>query len=259
MTGKRRYKGAMPRRLAAALLLLAAPLRAQELPEGQGPGEYEAWLATGPAVKGSVLSFEAWQQAAGVAGVLPTWQIVRTASMWRQCAGPPFEIPPPQHWPGMAKTLRFIRGHIRPAIGPVEAVSGYRNPALNQCAGGSANSAHKDYFALDLIPLRPIERGELMRRLCSVHARAGPAAEAGLGFYTYLRFHIDTKSFRRWGSAGPAGNESPCAVIERGEDPLAPPLPPAEPVPAEPVPPQAPPAHIAPPSPPAPPNVNQPQ
>ena len=219
----------MSRCLAFLLLLAAAPLSAQELPEGQSKAEYDAWLATGPAIRGSVLSFESWQQAAGVGGVLPTWQITRTASMWRTCSGPPFEIPPPQHWPGMAKTLRFIRDHVRPAIGPVEAVSGYRNPALNQCAGGAVGSAHRDYFALDLIPLLPITRLELMRRLCAVHAAAGPAAGAGLGFYSFLRFHIDTRSFRRWGSAGPAGNESPCAVLERGGDPEAPPLTPPTP------------------------------
>ena len=60
----------------------------------------------------------------------------------------------------------------------------------------------------------------------TAHARYGPAATAGLGFYTYTRFHVDTRSFRRWGSAGPQGNESPCAVLERGGDPEAPPLPP---------------------------------
>ena len=230
----------MLRRLAAFfLLLIASPLRAQELPEGQGQAEYEAWVASGPGVRGSVLSFEAWQQAAGVSYVLPTWQIVRTASMWRQCAGPPFEVPPPAHWPGMAKTLRFIRDHIRPAIGPVEAVSGYRNPVLNQCAGGAANSAHRDFFALDLIPVQPIARIDLMRRLCAVHSASGGPAGAGLGFYAFQRFHIDTRSFRRWGSAGPLGNESPCAVLERGGDPTAPPLPPPPVLPPVSVPPIA--------------------
>jgi hypothetical protein len=216
-------------------LFVSAPLAAQDLPEGQGRAEYEAWLASGPAVRGSVLSFEAWQQAAGVAGILPTWQITRTASMWRQCAAQPFEIPPPPHWPGMARTLRFIRDRVRPAIGPVEAVSGYRNPALNQCAGGSGNSSHKDYFALDLVPLQPITRLELMRRMCAVHAAAGEAAAVGLGFYAFLRFHIDTRGFRRWGAAGPAGNESPCALIERGEDPTAPPAAPPAPVESAPI------------------------
>jgi hypothetical protein len=217
--------------LRALALFLAAfplvPVSAQELPDGQSEADYQAWVAAGgPGMRGAILSFESWQQAAGVSGVLPTYQILRTASMWRECGGQPFEVPPPPHWPGMAKTLRFIRDHVRPALGPVEAVSGYRNPVLNACARGSQNSAHRDYFALDLVPVRPIERGELFRILCAVHARYGPAGEAGLGFYAFQRFHIDTRSFRRWGTAGPAGNESPCALIERGEDPLAPPLPP---------------------------------
>lgn len=228
----------MQRNLVLLLALLLAPARAtaQELPVGQGQAEYSAWLASSPAVRGSVLSFESWQAAAGVAHVLPTWQVIRTASMWRECNGPPFEVPPPQHWPSMVQTLRFIRDHVRPALGPVEAVSGYRNPALNACARGSQRSAHLDYYALDLIPVTPIDRGELFRRLCAVHARAGQPSEVGLGFYTFQRFHIDTRGFRRWGSAGPAGNESPCALIERGEDPLA--APPAQPVPQ--TPPQAP-------------------
>lgn len=209
----------------AAASIGAPPAIAQQLPEGQGEAEYQAWLAD-PGARGAVLSFEAWQQAAGVHGVLPTWQIVRTASMWRECGGPPFEIPPHHHWPQMVKTLRFIRDQVRPALGPVEAVSGYRNEALNACARGAPGSAHRDYFALDLIPLRPIERGELFRILCRVHAASGRAYDAGLGFYAFQRFHVDTRSFRRWGAAGPAGNESPCALIERGEDPLAPPQPP---------------------------------
>lgn len=222
---------------AVALLLLAqgATLTAQELPEGQGEAEYRAWLAASPGVRGSVLSFESWQQAAGVAGVLPTWQVIRTASMWRACGGAPFEVPPFRLWPGMTKTLRFIRDHVRPALGPVQAVSGYRNPALNACARGSERSAHLDYFALDLVPVVPLERRELFRRLCALHAAHGAASGVGLGFYAFQRFHIDTRSFRRWGAAGPGGNESPCALIERGEDPEAPP-----------------PLHVAPPDPPVP-------
>ncbi len=212
------------------LVMSSAPLRAQQLPEGQGPAEYRAWLASAPAVRGAVLSFEAWQEAAGVLGVLPTGQMLRTASMWRECGGPPFEVPPHHFWPDMVETLRFIRDHVKPAIGEVEAVSGYRNPALNLCARGSATSPHKHFFALDLIPLTSIDRLELFRRLCAVHARHGPAFEAGLGFYAFQRFHVDTRGFRRWGVSGPAANESPCALLERGEDLMAPPEP-AEPAP----------------------------
>jgi hypothetical protein len=219
--------GAMRRLLLLPLTLaFIQSALAQEVPVGQGEAEYAVWLDAQPGRRGQVLSFEAWQQAAGVRDVLPTWQLIRTASMWRECHGEPFEVPPFTLWPGMVKTLRFIRDHVVPAVGPVEAVSGYRNAALNLCAHGAAGSAHRDFFALDLIPLRPTTRRQLFDEICPAHARWGPAAGVGLGFYTYTRFHIDTRSFRRWGSAGPMGNESPCAVLEHGGDPEAPPLPP---------------------------------
>jgi hypothetical protein len=213
--------------LAAATLSLATPAAAQSLPEGQGEAEYQAWLARGgPGRLAQVLSFESWQDVTGVRGVLPTWQVIRTASMWRQCNGEPFEVPPFRLWPGMVDTLRFIRDRVKPAVGDVEAVSGFRNPALNVCARGSDRSAHLDFFALDLIPKQPLTRRQLFDRLCPMHTRFGPAAGAGLGFYAFTRFHIDTRSFRRWGVAGPLANESPCDVLARGGDPEAPPLPP---------------------------------
>lgn len=214
------------RRLLLPFALVAAPLHAQELPEGQGEAEYLRWLDAQPGRRGQVLSFESWQAAAGVRNVIPTWQLIRTASMWRVCNGEPFEVPPFTLWPGMVKTLRFIRDHVVPAVGPVEAVSGYRNPALNTCAQGARSSAHLDFFALDLVPLRPTTRRQLFEEICPAHARFGRGGGVGLGFYTFTRFHIDTRSFRRWGNAGPAGGESPCAVLERGGDPEAPPLPP---------------------------------
>lgn len=230
--------------LTLIALLVALPARSQELPIGQGEAEFAAWIDSQPGLRGEVMSFESWQDAAGVRGVLPTWQILRTASMWHECSGPPFEVPPFQLWPDMVRTLRFIRDHVKGAVGDVEAVSGFRNPTLNVCARGSGRSAHLDYYALDLVPKQPLARRELFRRLCAVHAAYGPASGVGLGFYTFQRFHIDTRSFRRWGGAGPRQNESPCAVLERGEDPEAPPpvapqvvtapLPPVLPPPADP-------------------------
>lgn len=214
------------KRLAALCALAAAlpaPASAQELPVGQGQADYEAWLAAAPGRRGQVLSFESWEQAAGVKNVLPTWQVLRTATMWRECGGQPFEVPPFQLWPGLTRTLAFIRDRVKGAVGEVEAVSGYRNPALNACARGSPRSAHQGYFALDLVPLHPLERRELFRRLCAMHGSYGQSSAVGLGFYAFQRFHIDTNGFRRWGAAGPAHNESPCALIERGEDPEAPP------------------------------------
>lgn len=220
-------------RLLLATILLAAfaaPAAAQMLPnEGQSEAAYYMYRAAKPHFAADVDAFEDWLRRKDADGVVPTWQVLRTASMWRECNGPPFQVPPRKYWPNIARTLRFVRGHVVPAMGPLQAVSGYRNPALNICAGGAVNSAHRDYSALDLVPLKPLDRPAIFDRMCRVHRRKGPAHGVGLGFYAFTRFHVDTRSFRRWGSAGPLGNESPCAVIERGGDPLAPPLPPPAP------------------------------
>jgi hypothetical protein len=96
------------------------------------------------------------------------------------------------------QTLRYVRDYVIPAVGAVEPVSGYRNPHLNICAGGAPESAHKHYSAIDLVPLQPTTREGLMRSLCSAHARRGPDYGVGLGFYAFLRFHVDTTKYRRW-------------------------------------------------------------
>ena len=228
----------------AALLLAPAAVYAQELPnEGQSEAAYRQALAK-PAFASRVAEFETWLRAKRVYGVLPTWQILRTATMWRECSGPAFEVPPRKYWHNVETTLAFVRDHLVRYIGPVQAVSGYRNPTLNICARGSANSAHRDYSALDLVPLKPLTRRQIFYRACLLHRQKGPGNRVGLGFYAFTRFHVDTRSFRRWGSAGPQGNESPCAVIERGGDPEAPPLtapyqPPVQPPPQQVPPPSA--------------------
>jgi hypothetical protein len=51
---------------------------------------------------------------------------------------------------------------------------------------------------VDLVPLRPITRETLMRTMCGTHSEHGAAYNAGLGFYAFLRFHVDSTKFRRW-------------------------------------------------------------
>src|SRR5204863_3060128 len=75
----------------------------------------------------------------------------------------------------------------------------YRNPALNACAAGAPESAHRFMQAVDLVPLHPITRDALIKKLCAVHARSGEPYGVGLGFYVGLRFHIDSRNFRTWG------------------------------------------------------------
>jgi hypothetical protein len=109
----------------------------------------------------------------------------------------------------MVQTLRYIHDYVVPAIGPVEPVSAYRNPTLNVCAGGAPESAHKLDSAVDLVPLRPIDRVTLMRTLCRGHNEHGALYNAGLGFYAYLRFHIDSTKYRRWNMDPAVATECP--------------------------------------------------
>lgn len=201
-------------RLAALALaaLLATPSIASGLPEGQSKADYLAWLARDAGARAQVLSFKSYLGAAGVDEVVPTWQLVRTASQWRSCDGPRFEVAPAAEWTHIAATLAFVKAEVEPAIGEVEAVSGFRNEGLNSCAGGAKASAHRHFFALDLVPAgEEVTRGEMIRGLCGVHATTGRAFDIGLGFYAGTRFHVDSKGYRKWGADG-SGATSPCVT-----------------------------------------------
>jgi hypothetical protein len=199
-------------RLAVLALtaLFATPSLAASLPEGQTKADYLAWLAKDPGARAEVLSFKSYLEAAGVPDVVPTWQLVRTASKWRECDGPRFEVAPAAEWTNIAETLEFVKNHVEPVIGDVEAVSGFRNEGLNQCSGGAKASAHRHFFALDLIPANDdLGRGAMIRSICKVHDFRGQDYGIGLGFYAGNRFHVDSKGFRRWGADG-KGATSPC-------------------------------------------------
>lgn len=189
------------------------PTAAYVTPGQDEPG-YRAWYAGAGWRPTYVKGFNDYLTEYQVAGVVPTWQLLRTASSWRKCGSQPFEVPPTVEWPHIVQTLRYVRDYVVPAVGPVESVSGYRNPSLNHCAGGAPASAHRSYSAIDLVPLRPTSREDMMRTLCRVHSHKGDEYGVGLGFYAYLRFHVDTTKFRRWGSGGEPG----CPPIIRPED-----------------------------------------
>lgn len=192
--------------LALALLMPGQPLRAA-FPGAPTDSDYRDWLRT-PGQRAQVNELQRYLARFGVSKVLPAQQLLRTATDWRSC-GTPFEVPPVLLWPRIVSTLRFIRDEIRPRIGAVEAVSGYRDPALNRCAHGAPRSAHVGFWGVDLVPATNISQPELFRRLCALHRQKGRIAKFGLGFYGGVRFHVDTKSYRLWGSNNHAGT-SPC-------------------------------------------------
>lgn len=178
---------------------------------------FENWKYSNPDNIVAVERFERYLARNNVFGVLPTYQILRTASMAKDCNQGAFEVPPNKFWPNIVTTLEFTSKFVVPEIGRVEAVSGYRNPELNTCAGGAKRSAHTQYFALDMIPTTHIRREDLIQAVCRIHNKYGEKYGIGLGFYNYTRFHIDSRSFRRWGANG-ASKTSPCADFDKPEE-----------------------------------------
>jgi hypothetical protein len=167
-----------------------------------------------------VKSFNDYLTANGVGGVAPTWQLLRTATDWQKCGDQPFEVPPTTAWPNIVAALRFIGAFIEPVVGEVEPVSVYRNASLNACAKGAKESTHLTAGAVDMVPLRPISREKLMETLCRIELDKGSWNSIGLGFYKGIRFHIDSKKFRQWGTAGARGGYGCEAVLAEGALPF---------------------------------------
>src|ERR1700760_1241138 len=68
---------------------------------GQDEPGYKTWYLADPAHPIQVKAFNDYLVAAEVGGVLPTWQLLRTATAWKDCGGQPFEVPPTTEWPHM--------------------------------------------------------------------------------------------------------------------------------------------------------------
>ena len=178
---------------------------------------FENWIKSNKTNAANFIRFEAFLKNNNVYGVVPTYQILRTASDAGICNQSAFEVPPDKFWNNIVTTLKFLKDYIQPELGQLEALSGYRNPVLNACAGGAKKSAHTQYFALDLKPVKPMARKELFFKVCRMHEKFGEQYNIGLGFYSGTRFHIDSKSFRRWGFNG-RGKTSPCTYYDLPED-----------------------------------------
>ncbi len=182
------------------------------LAPGQTATDFQSWLTRSPANRAGLVAFRDYLAAEGVESVVPMWQLTRTSSSWRTCGAEPFEVPPADKWERIIKTLKFVRDEVVPAVGEVETLSAYRNEKLNACSDGAPKSAHRQFFALDLTPANDaVERADMIRSVCAAHAQDGQAYDAGLGFYTGRRFHVDSSGFRKWGPNG-KGATSPCVT-----------------------------------------------
>ena len=214
--------------LALILLVFAVPACGQApafnpaadyVTPGQDEPGYRAWVMADPTRPLYVKAFNTYLVTYGVGGVVPTWQLLRTASHWQRCSAQPFEVPPTAAWPNIVAALHYVGAFVEPRIGQVEVVSVYRNPALNACAGGAQESTHKTMGAIDMVPLAPTTREALMSRLCALHLESGERFLVGLGLYKGLRFHIDAKKYREWGMESVKENFGCAAVLAEGPMP----------------------------------------
>src|SRR3954453_11705931 len=81
---------------------------------GQDEPGYRSWYLAAPWRGAQVKAFNDYLIGAQVGGIVPTWQLLRTATSWKDCGAQPFEVPPTDEWPHMVQTLRYIRDFVIP-------------------------------------------------------------------------------------------------------------------------------------------------
>jgi hypothetical protein len=144
-----------------------------------------------------VNAFEEFLVREKVAQVVPTYQLLRSASMWKECRADPFELPPAAEWTKVRDVLLLLQElRTRGVLPQFEVVSAYRDPRLNRCAGGAPGSAHQR-FAVDIAPLSRAEG----TRLCRFWREEGRAWDMGVSRYPSGRIHIDRTGYRTWGAS----------------------------------------------------------
>lgn len=183
-----------------ALVLTASTLlgltTAYAQPDNRGPALYQSWLRT-PGAQAQAQAFSAYLHQQKVGDVVPMYQLLRSASMWRECRAQPFQVPPKAQWKAAADVLVLLKEMQRhQALGKFEVVSAYRDPKLNGCAGGAKRSSHTSGFAVDILPLA----GSNNARLCAFWKQQGPRWKMGMSRYPSGRIHVDRTSWRTWGA-----------------------------------------------------------
>ncbi|HET8747412.1 MAG TPA: D-Ala-D-Ala carboxypeptidase family metallohydrolase [Ramlibacter sp.] len=160
---------------------------------------FTAWRAKHPQ---EVDTFAAYLVGENLADVVPLYQLLRSASMWKECRAEPFEIPPASQWEQVRDVLILLRElQQRGVLSEVEVVSAYRDPRLNRCAGGAPGSSHQR-FAIDLAPLS----AQAGKQLCAYWREQGKDWDMGVSRYPSGRIHIDRAGYRTWGATHRRGS-----------------------------------------------------
>jgi Peptidase M15 len=176
--------------------------------ENRDVTHFAKWQHSG-SNKAEAAALQAYLAQNGVGNVLPLSQLLRSDTKWHKCGAEPFAVPPKTLWPHIIPTLKLIRDEVVPIIGPVEAQSVFRGPAINRCIKGASRSFHLRFHAIDMRPVKSVTRAQLIQKLCKLQAEKGKSLGMGLGIYRGIRFHIDTAGYRKWGQDHRAAS-SPC-------------------------------------------------
>ena len=183
---------------------------------------FDAWLAGDEGRSQDFARLEDFLAEEGLSDIVEPWQLARIGGyVASKCDAEPFEIPPEDLWPNIVPALRLVRDEVIPTVGPVQVLSSYRTPELNECAGGATRSNHLEFSALDLATEPRTQGEDLYRQLCAMHDAAGPSSRMGLGAYYDLaergysggRFHIDGEGYRSWGRSY-TSSSSPCGRFD---------------------------------------------
>ena len=194
------------------LMAAACTLSACQREANPDMADYEMWRSK-PGNARSAEQLQAYLNGRGVGQVFPLYQLLRSDTRWQRCGGEPFTVPPKALWPNIVPTLRVVRDSVVPRIGPVEALSVFRTPKINNCIKGASKSVHMQFQAIDMKPIQSIERDIFVRSLCKLYRSDGIALNMGLGVYKGSRFHIDAAGYRSWGSDHRAAS-SPCRPVQ---------------------------------------------
>ena len=176
--------------------------------------DFKDWLASHSYQQSEVLAYQNYLQSQ-LGSIPPMDQLITSARDARRCGFEPYEVPPASLWQNIVPTLQMLQQLQKQGYLPYSTVirSVYRNPVLNDCAGGAGESKHMTNGAIDIwIPENEANKWAIESTfdgLCQFWQSNGQAYSFGLGLYPTGSVHLDTHGFRKWG-ASHSSSSSPC-------------------------------------------------
>lgn len=176
--------------------------------------DFKDWLASHSYQQSEVLAYQNYLQSQ-LGSIPPMEQLITSARDARRCGFEPYEVPPASLWQNIVPTLQMLQQLQKQGYLPYSTVirSVYRNPVLNDCAGGAGESKHMTNGAIDIwVPENEANKWAIESTfdgLCQFWQSNGQAYSFGLGLYPTGSVHLDTQGFRKWG-ASHSSSSSPC-------------------------------------------------